>query len=234
MAWGIILPMAVAGESRDRNRQDDETRFREWYHEENNGQLMTAAELRTEQRLNRNAANVPPRMTRPIARNRHDRVTIVIDETTSSSMQSKTDGKSSSDVNMGVESWFTLGSGGATSRGGDGKLRLPLSASSSRNHKGDAKSQDTQTFKTELSGRVLDVLPNGHLVIEAQKTQTVNKDTRTVLVTGVVDPANLDANSRVDAKFVMDVKWQMLSKGDIANDNRRGFLLRFYDRIKPL
>jgi flagellar L-ring protein precursor FlgH len=184
--------------------------------------------------LTRGAARADARLARPIARKPNDRITIVINEATSSSLQSKTDGKSSADVNMGLESWFTMGLNGPTSRGGDGKLRLPFKASSSRSHKGDSKSQDTQSFQTELSGWVLDVLPNGHLVVEARKTLTVNKDTRTVIVTGRVDPANLDANSRVDAKFVMDADVKFLSKGDMANDNKRGWITRLYDRVKPL
>jgi flagellar L-ring protein precursor FlgH len=231
-AAGVAAPDRRPG-AHAYDETEEDRHSREWLDDEEAANLITPAEMRAQKRLNA-SYGAAPIYSRSVARRVHDRVTVVINESVSASMHTKTDSKSDVSLDMGVDQWFTVGGGKAVSRGNDGKgSRLPFSASNAKKSKGDSKVEDRATFSTELSGQVLEVLPNGFLVIEARKSQTVNQDTKTIIFTGIVDPENLDPGSRVDAKYVIDARIQAIGKGDIARDNQRGFITRIFDRVKP-
>lgn len=174
---------------------------------------------------------------RPRAGEKHDRVLIVINDTNRASVEATSETERTSSLKWTLSKLFRIGK----DRDGDiiaksfADARKPeLDIETERVHEGEGKSESTITTRTELSGSVVEVMPNGHLVVEARKTLVNNTGEHMVIFTGRIDPRDLDADNSVDAKYVMERTVKIKSTGDIEDALRRGWLARAYDFLNPL
>lgn len=77
---------------------------------------------------------------------------------------------------------------------------------------GESKSDVTRnkdiddSLKSTISARVIEVLPNGDLVIEGKRAVSVANDKQAVYIKGTVRPYDLDANNTVDSTKVADLE----------------------------
>lgn len=207
-------------------------------------QEVSEAEYRVARRLQAAYGTENP-LARPKASRLHDRVTILINEQTAARNEAVTELERDSEMNWTLNKWFTL------SVDDDGNLRAKprlqdnndpgLSGSyapnldfiAERTHEGDGSTERTQTFQSELTGEVLEVLPNGQLVVEARSMITLNEEEQTLVFTGRVDPRDLDDRNTVDARYVIDKRIRFTGEGAITDMNRRGWGARLLDKLNP-
>jgi flagellar L-ring protein precursor FlgH len=174
-------------------------------------------------------------MAQPKAGKKHDRVTIRINETTTAKHEATTDLNREATAAVEATNWVTLGFDD------QGQLVLKprasatpqLAAAAEREHNADAETERKQSFQSTLSGEVVDVLPNGHLLVEARSAIEINEEEQTMVFMGRVDPRDLDGNNAVDATYVIDKRIRFNGKGAISQFNRRGWLARVFDRVNP-
>ena len=90
------------------------------------------------------------------------------------------------------------------------------------------------TLSTTLSARVIDVLPNGYLVVEGNKTVLVNSENQVVTVRGVVRPADLSNANIVRSDNVAQMELRINGRG-VVNDSikRPSFLYRLLLGLLP-
>ncbi len=175
-------------------------------------------------------------LTQPRASKKHDRVTIEIDEKTSAKNEATTDTSKQSSAKWSLSKLFKI----TKDKDGDiiaqafPDIRKPeIDVSSERKHTGEGETESINSAKTTLSGEVIAVMPNGHLVIEAISTITVNEEARSVVFTGRVDPADLDSKNTVNSKFIIEKKVKFTGKGDVADAIRRGWFAKVFDFLSP-
>jgi len=102
-----------------------------------------------------------------------------------------------------------------------------------RKFEGKSSTQRTSAVKARITARVIEVLPNGDLRIEAVKQVRINKETEQLAVTGIVRPNDLSAENSVETFFIGDLRVEMNGKGIASADNAPGWLFRFFDKISP-
>lgn len=190
-------------------------------------------------------------LARPKACKAHDRITILIDDTISAKLEAKSELKQDSsfktdlsqlvflDVDKSGNLMTTASNAASAAQNAEGKnktlFKVPvLNASGENEHNGEGTTERKQTFKAEISGEVLDVLPNGHLVIEARRTSMVNEETETLIFTGRVDPKDLDEESVINAKFIIDRHVRYEGKGEVTQSTRRGWLMKVASIFRPM
>ena len=201
------------------------------------------AERRAAERL-RAVYGLPGALARDKASRVHDRVTIVINDSLTASNTQKTDFKRASNTDWRLDDFFTVRiqngdlvavprmQNAAADTGQPAKTpRFKFSGNAA--HAADGKNNVSSALKTEISGSVIEVLPNGHLVVEAKKSQIVNRESQAVIFTGRVDPRDLDSASRVEDRYVIDREVRIEGKGVFANFNRRGRIAAFMDWLNP-
>lgn len=76
-----------------------------------------------------------------------------------------------------------------------------------------------------LSARVVQVLPNGYLVVEGVKRVQVNSENQIVTVRGVVRPVDLDLSNSIPSNRVAQMEIQVNGKGVINDSIHRPFFL---------
>lgn len=102
-----------------------------------------------------------------------------------------------------------------------------------RKFEGKGSTQRTSNVTARITARVIEVLPNGDLRIEAVKQVKINKETEQLAVTGIVRPNDLSSDNSIETLFIGDLRVEMNGKGIASADNAPGWLFRFFDKISP-
>lgn len=104
---------------------------------------------------------------------------------------------------------FTTGSDSSTSGSGDTEFRSRMSS--------------------RLSVIVKEVVGNGYLVVEGTRTLVTNKETQTIVFSGVVRPTDIRPDNTVDSTKVAEAQVKMAGKGTIQDRQRKGILTQVLD-----
>ena len=90
------------------------------------------------------------------------------------------------------------------------------------------------SLATALSARVVQVLPNGYMVVEGHKTVQVNSEQQTIVVRGVVRPIDLASDNTVLSDHLAQMEISVNGKGVVGDAIRRpGLLYRLLLGLLP-
>jgi flagellar L-ring protein precursor FlgH len=95
-----------------------------------------------------------------------------------------------------------------------------FNANSSTALKGAGATDSKTTFQTTLTGQVIEVLPSGNLVVEAQRRIFMNNQHEDVTVRGVVRPGDIGPSDIVSSTQLSNLEIEMKGKGIIADSTR--------------
>lgn len=99
-------------------------------------------------------------------------------------------------------------------------LQKLLNANSSNSLAGQGASTSKTTMTTVLAGRVVQVLPNGNMVIEASRDVDINNERTTAIVRGLVRPGDVAADNSVLSSAISDLHLQLKGKGVVSDSTR--------------
>ena len=85
---------------------------------------------------------------------------------------------------------------------------------------GKGAATSATSLSTTLTGRVVSVLPNGTLVVEAERQIMMNNEHETVILRGMVRPGDLDATNTVTSNQVGNLEVEVKGKGVISEGVR--------------
>jgi len=95
-----------------------------------------------------------------------------------------------------------------------------LAANSSTQLKGQGQTAAGSQLTTRLTGRVIAVLANGNLVVEAERQVYMNNQHETMIVRGVVLPADISNNNSVLSTAMSNLQIEMRGKGIISDSTK--------------
>jgi flagellar L-ring protein precursor FlgH len=97
----------------------------------------------------------------------------------------------------------------------------------------DGEGQSTQgnSLAGSLTVTVMEVQPNGNLVIQGDKTIKLNQGDEFVHVSGIVRTADITADNTVTSDKVADAHISYSGKGVINSSNSMGWLARFFNSV---
>ncbi len=100
-------------------------------------------------------------------------------------------------------------------------MSIPYSgANSSTQLKGQGQTSANTQLTTRLTGHVIAVLPNGNLVVEAQRQIYMNNQNETVIIRGVVQPNDISSSNSILSTAMADLQIEMKGKGIISDSTR--------------
>jgi len=108
-----------------------------------------------------------------------------------------------------------------------------LTAKSGNELKSKADYKDERSFEDLITVVVIDVLPNGNLVIMGTRSRNIAGDVQTIEVSGIVRPSDIAFDNTVKSEQVAD--FRIISKNTGVADpyTRPGWLGRIFDIIWP-
>ncbi|GFO70861.1 flagellar L-ring protein [Geomonas limicola] len=164
------------------------------------------------------------------ARRRGDIVTVVISENASASKQASTATSRASSMSAGmpnllglektpIKSWFDLAN--------------LLNASFSTKFDGSGSTSRAETLTATISTKVMDVLPNGNLMIEGRRNVKVNNEDQIIVLTGTVRSRDVNADNTVSSALIADARINYTGKGVISDRQKPGWLMNIIDSVWP-
>ena len=109
-----------------------------------------------------------------------------------------------------------------------------ISASSSNELKGKADYKDERKFTDSITVVVVDVLPNGNLVVMGSRSRNIAGDIQTIDVSGIVRPSDIAFDNTIKSEQIADFRIISRNKGVAEPYNRQSWLGRIFDVIWPL
>jgi flagellar L-ring protein precursor FlgH len=144
------------------------------------------------------------------ARNINDLIVIQVVESTTAAENGAVKSQRTFAASSGIIG--LLGTPGAASG-----IQNIFSPNSSRALNGQAQTSSSTTLANSLSGRVVDVLPNGYLVIEAVRQMFMNNQHQTVIIHGVVRPGDIGSNNAVLSTSISNLEVELKGRGVISD-----------------
>lgn len=107
------------------------------------------------------------------------------------------------------------------------------SASGTRNFNGTGTTDQSNALSGEISVTVAAVYPNGTMLVQGQKSVTLNRGDEFIQIKGIIRIADINADNRIASTRVADARIAYTGKGDVARASRQGWLSRFFQTVSP-
>jgi len=95
-----------------------------------------------------------------------------------------------------------------------------LSGNSASALKGQGSTASNTTFQTNLTGQVIAVLPNGNLVVEAERRIFMNNQHEDIVLRGMIRPGDIGPGNTVPSTSLSNLEIEMKGKGIISSGVR--------------
>ena len=160
-----------------------------------------------------------------------DVVTILVQETSTATKDNstKTSKQSSIDAAIATFLYSPQASSLLTQKG-----QLPaMKMSGKSDFAGGGTINNSQNIAASVAVRVVDVLPNGNLVIEGTRESSFSGEQQTIILRGTIRPDDISSNNTIFSYNVADATIKFISKGTISDSQRKDWFQRLWDKFSP-
>ncbi|MDR3723814.1 MAG: flagellar basal body L-ring protein FlgH [Terracidiphilus sp.] len=155
----------------------------------------------------------------------HDVISIVVSESLAASTDGQVKNSRASSASSGLTGLL-------------GKLKTAnnlqnlLGQTSASGLTAQGQSTTNSSLATTFGGEVVDVLPNGMLVVQATRQLTFSQQTQLIRLRGLVRPEDVSAHNEVQSASMTDLELEVVGKG-IVNDStyRQNPVVRFLEKL---
>ncbi|HSD36469.1 MAG TPA: flagellar basal body L-ring protein FlgH [Rhodocyclaceae bacterium] len=168
--------------------------------------------------------------TRPIFEDRRarlvgDTLTVNIVEKTQASKNANTSATRAADTSVGISSMV----------GVPGKFLAPMSvgAKDDTSFAGKGASAANNTFTGTMTVTVIEVYPNGNLLVSGEKQVAINQGQEFIRFSGVVNPNYVTSSNTVQSVQVADARVEYRGSGYIDEAQTMGWMQRIFMNILP-
>ncbi len=103
-----------------------------------------------------------------------------------------------------------------------------LSAISSQALTGKGAYESNKKVTATLAATVIDVLPNGNLLIGGDKWVSLNNQQSILRLTGVINRKDIKVGNLIPSQKIADARLELVGKGVVADANTMGWLQRMF------
>ena len=98
---------------------------------------------------------------------------------------------------------------------------------------GGGSINNLETITAQMAVRVIDVLPNGNMVIEGQLRTAFSGEKQDAVLRGTVRPDDISSSNTLLSYNIADATIQFISKGTITDIQRKGWFTKIWDKVSP-
>ena len=110
---------------------------------------------------------------------------------------------------------------------------LLLDAAYRNSFKGSGGTSREGRLQAVMAARVVEVYPDGNLLIKGSKQITINNETNFLRLAGIIRPEDISAQNVVNSQHVMNSNINYQGRGVISDKQSQGWLVRIMDNIWP-
>lgn len=169
----------------------------------------------------------------PIARAINDIVTIQVSETSTASNKAELTTSKKTQIQMGIDNFLGLEQDMGSKISDNFDNASMVGATTNNSNAGEGESKRETSLTAYISARVIDVMPNGNMVIEAKKEVQVNKEKQVAVLTGIIRPRDIAYNNIIQSNKIADMQIKFSGKGPVSAQAKRGWLSWLIGTIWP-
>lgn len=154
----------------------------------------------------------------------HDLISVIVDENLAASTDGTVKNSRASNASSQVSSLFGV-------LHPSNALQNLVNQNSAAGLNAQGTSATNSSLSTVLGGHVIEVLPNGMLVIEAARQVEFSQQTQTIVLHGVVRPEDISQQNQVLSTAISSLELEVRGKGIITDyTHRPNVLVRLLQR----
>jgi flagellar L-ring protein precursor FlgH len=162
----------------------------------------------------------------------HDFVTVIINEQSVVISEGQMDRKKKAHGDLILKDWlmmkgFSVFPNKMTS--GDPHIRGEVD----NKMRSEAQLETRDSMKFRMACEVVDVRPNGNIVLEGRRVLRNNEETWEFSLTGEIRTKDILPNNTIQSENVANLRLEKREGGHVRDGYRRGWMLRFLDKIQP-
>lgn len=160
-----------------------------------------------------------------------DILTVTISESSTSSNKEDSAGNRQSSINGSIGASLSLPFvPGALEK----KLAgTSLTGSGSASESGKSSSSNSSRFQATITVTVIDVYPNGNLLVSGEKQVKINSEHEFVRLSGVVNPRDIAQNRTIESTRLADARIEQINQGRSRSYNDVGWLQKIFLAVMP-
>lgn len=162
----------------------------------------------------------------------NDIVSIIVSETSKSTSQSKLDTKTDSSISAELKKFPDIMKflQGELTDGGSNPV-AGVGVSGNDKFKGDGKYERSDKFTDRISAKVIDVKPNGTLVLEARRIVTKDKETQVFVLAGECRREDVTSSNTILSNQLAELTMKVENYGDVKDAAEKGPITRFFEAV---
>jgi flagellar L-ring protein precursor FlgH len=162
-----------------------------------------------------------------------DIVTVVVNINTRVLSEGEVDNRKQASLDAVLADWISFDNGDLVpDPQRRGSPRIGGKWNSRYRAEGDLETRDLLTFT--IAATVVDILPNGNLVIEARRTVQNNDEVWEQSLTGVIRREDVSLDNKVESEDVAEMRIHKREGGQVRDAYRRGWFVKFFDKLQPI
>jgi flagellar L-ring protein precursor FlgH len=164
---------------------------------------------------------------------KHDLITIIVREQSEVSSQASTDQKRQNDMDAKLDSFIKLNLKNLHLTGDAISSPLEAKGNVDREFKGDGTLDRSDSFTGRITAAVLDVKPNGVLVLQARKSIKTDDEEQVFILTGDCRAADVMPDNTILSTQLYDLDLIKNNSGAMRDVTQRGWLTKLLDAVNP-
>lgn len=100
-------------------------------------------------------------------------------------------------------------------------------------HDGGGSSDASRMLSTRISVQVVDVLPNGNLVLEGVRVISYANETYFMLTQGICRTRDIGPDNTIHSSEIADARIEVIAEGVLTDAQKQGWLSRAANRFSP-
>ena len=169
------------------------------------------------------------------ARKVGDLVTVVLNETATSTQTATTDTSNSGSLglttggilglpsNMGIKNFLGMGT----------PFNPAASATNERSKKGAGTTTRSGSLTGTLSATIIAINESGNFHIEGKRSVTINNEEQLMVLTGIIRPSDVNYNNTINSSLIADASITYSGEGVIADEQRSGWMMKILSVVWP-
>lgn len=162
----------------------------------------------------------------------HDIVTVVVNVNSRMQSDGDVENRKRTNIDAILYDWIMLDKfsiKAAPQEGGDPRAKAKLDSQ----FRAEADMSSRSSLVYTIAAEVVDVRPNGTLVIEARQQVTINDELWERALLGTIRREDVTPDNKVQSEDIANLRVFNRESGQVRDGYKRGWFQRFYDRVQP-
>ncbi len=165
---------------------------------------------------------------------KHDLVTVIVREESAFKSDGSTDLKRKTDIDAKLDAFIKLKLDNLAIEPGRAGATLPeIKGEATRNFKGEGSVDRTDSLTARIAAEVVDVKPNGTLVLQGSKRIKTDDEEQQFILTGICRASDVSADNSILSTNLFDLSLEKKHKGAVRDATQRGWANKLLDVINP-